>query len=175
MAVMTLENAATRVSASNRREIVMYANGSPETSSVARPARLENNGAPRLLVIDDLKVHRIIICRIAERAGLHPVEADGCAAEISVLSATPYCGATLDLSLGKRAGTEVLGELARYDFRAPIIIISGSDPRTANEAQQMGIALGLDMREPVVKPADLACLRRRLVELRTAAETGLRP
>lgn len=172
---MTLENAATRASAFNRRKIAMFANGSPEKSSVARPGHLEDNDAPRLLVIDDIKVHRMIICRIAERAGLNPVEADGCAAVISVLSVASYCGATLDLSLGERAGTEVLSELARYDFRAPIIIISGSDPRTAEEAQQMGIALGLDMREPVPKPADLASLRRRFVELRATAEMGLRP
>ena len=130
---------------------------------------MEDNGAPRLLVIDDTRVHRMVICRIAEKAGLKPVEAYGCAAVIDVLSVGPYCGATLDLSLGDRAGTEVIRELVRYDFRAPIIIISGSDPRTADEAQEMGVALGLDMREPVPKPVDLAMLRRRFIELRTAA------
>ena len=86
-----------------------------------------------------------------------------------------YCGATLDLSLGERAGTEVITELARYDFRAPVIIISGSDPRTADEAQEMGVALGLDMREPVPKPVDLANLRRRFVELREAVVVSSRP
>lgn len=135
---------------------------------------MEDNGAPRLLVIDDVRVHRLIICRIAEKAGLKPVEADSCAEAINVLSLAPYCGATLDLSLGERAGTEVIAELARYDFRAPIIIISGTDPRTADEAQEMGVALGLDMRDPVPKPVDLASLRRRFVGLREAVDLGPR-
>jgi CheY-like chemotaxis protein len=153
----------------------MFASGSPEKSSVPYSGRMEDNGAPRLLIIDDIKVHRMIICRVAERAGLAPVEADSCAEVIDVLSLTSYCGATLDLSLGERAGTEVIAELARYGFRAPIIIISGSDPRTADEAQQMGVALGLDMREPLPKPVGLAHLRRRFVELREASDVGRRP
>ena len=153
----------------------MFASGGPEKSNVPCFGRMEDNGAPRLLVIDDIKVHRMIICRIAEKAGLKAVEAESCAEVIDVLSVASYCGATLDLSLGERAGTEVITELARYDFRAPVIIISGSDPRTADEAQEMGVALGLDMREPVPKPVDLANLRRRFVELREAVVVSSRP
>jgi CheY-like chemotaxis protein len=172
---MTLENDATRVSASNREENDMFASGGPEKSDIPFIGRMENSRVPSLLVIDDIKVHRMIICRIAEKAGLTPVEAESCAEVIKVLSMATYCGTTLDLSLGERAGTEVITELARYDFRAPIIIISGSDVRTAEEAQEMGLALGLDMREPVPKPVDLARLRRRFIELRGAVNVSQLP
>jgi CheY-like chemotaxis protein len=157
----------------NGKENVMFASGGPEKSNIPCFGRMEDDGAPRLLVIDDTRVHRMVICRIAEKAGLRPIEAESCAAVIDVLSVGPYCGATLDLSLGDRAGTEVISELARYTFQAPIIIISGSDLRTADEAQEMGLSLGLDMRQPVPKPVDLALLRRRFVELRTAASVRL--
>lgn len=153
----------------------MFAGGGPEKSNTPCFGRIKDDGAPRLLVIDDVKVHRMIICRIAEKAGLKAVEAASCAEVIDILSVGSYCGATLDLSLGERAGTEVMTELARYEVRAPIIIISGSDPRTADEAQEIGLALGLDMLDPVPKPVDLASLRRRFIALRDAVQTSGRP
>lgn len=153
----------------------MFATGGQAKSTAARFGRKTSDGAPCLLVIDDAKVHRMIICRIAEQAGLNYVEAESCAEVVKLLSVAPYCGATLDLSLGERAGTEVIMELARYDFRAPIIIISGSDLQTAVEAQEMGLALGLNMHEPVPKPLDLAKLRRRLAAIRETSCEGNLP
>ncbi len=147
-----------------------------QTNSMVPPfGRNVSGGAPCLLVIDDAKVHRMIICRIAEKSGLNFIEADSCTEVIKALSETSYCGATLDLSLGERAGTEVIMELARFDFRPPVIIISGSDLQTATDAQQMGLALGLDMHEPVPKPLDLAKLRRRFISIREASRAGSLP
>lgn len=153
----------------------MFESNSHTNSKVPSFGRIADHGEPRILVIDDTKVHRMIICRVAEKAGLTSVEAESCADVIDVLSVAPFCGATLDLSLGERAGTEVIIELARYDFQAPIIIISGSDPQTADDAHEMGIAFGLNMGEPIAKPVDLAKLRRRFVELRDAADARRLP
>ena len=147
----------------------MFETDGQQNLRTPRFGRLTDDGEPRILVIDDTRVHRMIICRIAEKAGLKPIEAESCADVVNVLSVATYCGVTLDLSLGERAGTEVIAELARYEFRSPIIIISGSDPQTADEAQRLGLSLGLNMGEPVPKPVDLAKLRRRFVELREAA------
>jgi DNA-binding response OmpR family regulator len=69
---------------------------------------------------------------------------------------------TLDLSLGDRAGVEVLRLLFERGIRAPVIIISGSDDTVLEETLGIGKMMGLNIRQPIPKPIDLARLRSEL-------------
>jgi CheY-like chemotaxis protein len=126
------------------------------TAAAAEPPR------PRLLVIDDSEVHRLIICKIAVRAGFEPMEAENCAEVVRLTMHHEFQGTTLDLSLGERAGTEVLRHFANCDFRAPIIILSGAEPEVTRKAHDFGQSLDLTMLEAVAKPVDLNELREQL-------------
>jgi CheY-like chemotaxis protein len=121
--------------------------------------------APQLLVIDDSEVHRIIICKIAIKAGFVTMEAENCGDVVRLTTLNKFEGATLDLSLGERAGTEVLRHFAICKFRAPIIILSGANPEVTRNAYELGQSLDLNMLEPIGKPADLAALREMLTTM----------
>jgi len=113
----------------------------------------------RLLVIDDDAVHRTIICKMAVKAGLAPFEAANCGDVVRLTTTNDFECATLDLSLGERAGTEVLRHFSICGFRAPIVIVSGSDADVTQYAFDLGMSLDLNMMEPVGKPVDLSRFR----------------
>jgi CheY-like chemotaxis protein len=126
-------------------------------ATASRPARL--------LVIDDAEVHRMIICKIAVKAGLTTMEAENCGEVVRLTTLNEFECATLDLSLGERAGTEVLRHFAICQFRAPVIILSGANPEVARNALELGQSLDLNMLEPVGKPANLGALRETLATI----------
>ena len=120
---------------------------------------------PRLLVIDDDQIHRMIICRIGDRAGFSTSDAIDPVTAGALVSEYAFDVATLDLSLGQRAGSEVLAVFSRLKVAFPIIIISGSDPEVANHAFNLGRDLELDMSAPITKPVDLTKLRETLTAI----------
>jgi CheY-like chemotaxis protein len=122
-------------------------------------ARANYDKRARLLAIDDIAVHRLIICKMAAKAGFATFEADGCGDVVRLTTIGDFECATLDLSLGERTGAEVLHHFSICGFRAPIIIVSGSDTSITQYAFDLGISLGLNMMDPVVKPVDLSKLR----------------
>ena len=79
----------------------------------------------RLLVIDDAIIHRKILCRVGEKAGFDTTEAGSFDEAARLLHDKEFDCITLDLSLGDRAGVEVLSLLSVNKCRVPIIIISG--------------------------------------------------
>ena len=113
----------------------------------------------RVLVVDDDAVHRIIICKLAIKAGLAPFEAGNCGDVVRLTTSDGFECATLDLSLGERAGTEVLRHFSICGFRAPIVIVSGSEADVTQHAFDLGQSLGLNMWEPLGKPVDLSRFR----------------
>ncbi|WP_022721928.1 response regulator [Rhodopseudomonas sp. B29] len=121
-----------------------------------------DSALPRLLVIDDDAVHRAIICKIAIRAGFEPVEAATLSDVVELMTYNDFEGATVDLSLGEEAGTDVLRHFADRDFRSPIIILSGATAEVTRKAHDLGQTLDLTMLEAVGKPVDLAELRNQL-------------
>jgi CheY-like chemotaxis protein len=121
----------------------------------------------RLLVIDDVAVHRVIICKMAVKAGLAPFEAETCGDVVRLTTTNDFECATLDLSLGERAGTEVLRHFSICNFRAPIVIVSGSDAGATQYAFDLGMSLGLKMLDPVGKPVDLSKLREIFASIAT--------
>jgi CheY-like chemotaxis protein len=135
-------------------------------ANVAEPAR------PRLLVIDDDTLHRMIICRVAAKAGYAPAGAATCDEAAKLVQEGAFDCITLDLSLGGNGGSEVLCHLADIGCKAPIIVVSGSDGATCRETVRVAKTLNLTIPETIPKPVDLAVLRYWLERLKTRREAA---
>jgi DNA-binding response OmpR family regulator len=121
---------------------------------------------PRLLVIDDDHLHRMIICRVAAKAGYAAVAAASYEEAAALAQDTTFDCVTLDLSLGAHAGVEMLRHLWVLGCKAPILIISGCDDAVCRETVRVARSLNLNVREPIPKPVDLSLLRYSLERLR---------
>lgn len=121
---------------------------------------------PRILVIDDDNLHRMIICRTAAKAGYVPTEAASYEEAAALVQANTFACITLDLSLGEHAGAEMVRELSAVGCKAPIIIISGCDGAICRETLRLAKLLNLNVEESVPKPVDLVMLRYTLDRLR---------
>ena len=135
----------------------------------ANPAR---PGAPRVLVIDDDNLHRMIICRVAAKAGYAPAGAATYDEAARLLEKAAFDCITLDLALGSHAGVEMLSHLQDIGCKASIIVISGCDGATCSETVKVARSLDLDIWQSMPKPVDLAVLRywfERLKSERTNA------
>ncbi|RAI45605.1 response regulator [Rhodoplanes roseus] len=126
-------------------------------------------GPPTVLVIDDDPVHRMVLCKTAERAGYVPTPAASFGAAVSLLRRDTYTAITLDLSLGARNGLDVMHALVAMDCRTPIVIVSGSNAAMRSETMSMAGLMKLDVREALPKPVDLTLLRHVLVGLKPSA------
>jgi two-component system, chemotaxis family, chemotaxis protein CheY len=113
---------------------------------------------PRLLVIDDDKLHRMIICRAAAKAGYAPAGAATYEEAAKFTQEAAFDCITLDLSLGPHAGVEMLRHLWVLGCKTPIIVISGCDSATCAETVKLAKSLNLNIWETIPKPVDLAVL-----------------
>jgi two-component system, chemotaxis family, chemotaxis protein CheY len=141
--------------------------GSP-AASVVPPA-----GAPRLLVIDDDNLHRMIICRVAVKAGYAPAGAATYDEAAQLVQDNAFDCITLDLSLGEHAGVELLRHLWVIGCKATIIIISGCDDATCDDTQRVAESLKLKVWESIPKPVNLGVLRDSLERLKAARYPAL--
>lgn len=121
---------------------------------------------PRLLVIDDDNLHRMIICRVAVRAGYAPAGAATYEEAAKHVQEGKFDCITRDLSLGQHAGVEMLRYLWVVGCKAPIIVISGCDDATCAETAKVAKSLNLVVLATMPKPVDLAVLRYCLERLR---------
>jgi CheY-like chemotaxis protein len=123
---------------------------------------------PRLLVVDDDNLHRMIICRLAAKAGYLPAGAASYDEAAKLVQETAFDCITLDLSLGNHAGSEMLHLLSILGRTAPIIIVTGCDAATCKEAVTLAGRLNLDVWDCIPKPVDLVMLRRFLERLKAS-------
>ena len=133
-------------------------------AGVARPVM------PRLLVIDDDNLHRMIICRVAAKAGYLPAGAASYDEAAQLVQESAFDCITLDLSLGEHAGVDLLRHLWVIGCKAPIIIISGCDDATCSETEQVAESLKVNIWEAIPKPVDLTVLRGSLERLKAERE-----
>jgi two-component system, chemotaxis family, chemotaxis protein CheY len=122
-------------------------------ANVAQPS------APRLLVIDDDNLHRMIICRVAAKAGYAPAGAATYDEAAKLLQQPAFDCITLDLALGPHAGVEMLRHLQVIACKTPIIVISGCDGATCSETVKVAKSLDLNIWQSMPKPVDLTVLR----------------
>src|ERR1700691_6593862 len=124
--------------------------------------------APRLLVIDDDTLHRMIICRAAAKSGYLPGRAASPPEAAKLSQEGVFDFITLDIALGDRGGAvTLLRHFAAVASKAPIIVVSACDDETLREILRLGRSLKLNVAEPVPKPVDLTILRYMLDGFRT--------
>lgn len=131
--------------------------------------------APTLLVIDDDTVHRMIICKVASRAGFIATGAASYEDAVKLLGERSYTAVTLDLSLGQHGGVDVLHFIAAMNYETPIIIVSGSGENIRNESMSVAHLLSVNVCRTMPKPVDLAQLRLLLTDLKDRSAVGLSP
>ena len=144
--------------------------GNVDGSAIA-PARAPA-ATPRLLVIDDDNLHRMIVCRVAAKAGYAPAGAATYDEAVQLVHDGAFDCITLDLSLGPRGGVEMLRHLCAIGCKAPIIVISGCDDVTCSETVEVAKSLNLNIWESIRKPVDLAVLRYWFERLKAERETA---
>jgi two-component system, chemotaxis family, chemotaxis protein CheY len=128
------------------------------------------SAAPRLLVLDDDNLHRMIICRVAAKAGFLPAGAASYDEAAQLVQEIVFDCITLDLSLGEHDGAEMLRHLWVVGCRVPVIIISGCDDATCSETEKVAESLKLNVWESIPKPVNMAVLRDSLERLKAARE-----
>lgn len=134
------------------------------------PALPGSAAAPGVLVIDDDPVHLMVLCKTAERAGFVATSAASFGAAVACLRRGGLSAVTLDLSLGRRNGLDVMHALVEMGCRIPIVIVSGSDAALRSETVSMAALMKLDVRAALPKPVDLTLLRQVLVRVRQTTE-----
>jgi DNA-binding NtrC family response regulator len=139
-----------------------------DRESAAAPSTRPTVG-PRLLVIDDDHLHRMIICRVAAKAGYVPSAAASYDEAAAMVQENTFDCISLDLSLGDHAGVELLRHFWVVGCKVPIIIISGCDDVTCGETAKVAESLKLNIWNSLGKPVNLAVLRDSLERLRAAS------
>jgi two-component system, chemotaxis family, chemotaxis protein CheY len=127
---------------------------------------------PRLLVIDDDKLHRMIICRGAAKAGYAPAGAATYDEAATILQDGAFDCITLALSLGPHADAEMLRHLSGIGCKAPIIVISGRDDATCSETIKIARSLNLNIWETIRKPVNLGVLQYWFERIKAERETA---
>jgi EAL domain-containing protein (putative c-di-GMP-specific phosphodiesterase class I)/ActR/RegA family two-component response regulator len=133
-------------------------------------------GAPpkaRLLVIDDDPVQQLVIAGVAREADYTATIASSFEEAQHLLHRSRFDCVTLDLSLGKHDGVEVLRLLADLNHDTSVIVITGCEERIRNATVRLGTALGLSVSEPISKPLDPNELRRWLTRQKVATPVQL--
>jgi len=128
--------------------------------------------APRVLVVDDDNLHRMIICRTAAKAGYLPAGAATYDEAVKLLQRTAFDCITLDLSLGEHAGVEMLRYFWVVGCKVPIIIISGCDDATCSDGETVAESLKLNVWESLSKPVDISELRVSLDRLKAVLDAA---
>jgi len=131
--------------------------------------------AHRLLIVDDDRVHRMVLARVARQAGYEVEEAGTYEAACRLTGEGAHACVTVDLSLGEHGGLDVLQHLAQLKCEAPIIVVSGSDDKVRQEALMVARRLGLNVCGSFGKPMNLSHLRNLLGEIRKRQLVGLTP
>jgi two-component system, chemotaxis family, chemotaxis protein CheY len=127
----------------------------------------KDGAKPRVLVVEDDTLHRMMICRAAAVAGYAPAGAVTYDEAAKSLRQGPFDCITLDLTLGARTGADVLRHLADIGSTAHIIIVSGRDEDTCEENVELAKSLNLNILGSMQKPVDPAELRSWLERLKS--------
>ena len=144
------------------------------TTDIVAQSVMRADDTPHILVVDDDEVHRIIICRVAAKVGYVAIEANSYEAAELLLRERTFACVSLDLSLGRRGGIDVLRLIADCARQTPVIIVSGSDIDLRTEATDIALHLGLNSYDPLPKPLNLADLKQRLTQIKLRTDAGLR-
>lgn len=118
--------------------------------------------SPTALIVDDDPILRMLVRRSAERAGFSVVEAASLRELCQHLEQFAPAVVVLDLNLGDAVGKELLVELAQADCSSPLLPLTGLSEWEVAPLVQLGLSLGLDLRQAVHKPVSSTTLTQLL-------------
>jgi len=130
----------------------------------ATRAATASGAKPRLLVIDDDKMHRMIVCRAADRVGYAPAGAATAREAVRLLQGGRFDCIALDLSFGQ--DPDMLRQLAALGSATSIVVIGDCDAAGGEDAA--ATSLRLNVVKTIAKPVDLDVLQAALVEIKDA-------
>jgi DNA-binding NtrC family response regulator len=119
-----------------------------------------------LLVIDDDASICMVIEKLGEKAGFAAKSAGSLEEATHLLRTQQFDCITLDLSIGKNTGIELLGVLAEMACTTPIIIISGSMRSMRDFAITIGNNMNLAIQQSFSKPINFAKLKETFADVR---------
>ena len=143
----------------------------PEHGNVAVVPPQDTTGgdhAPTFLVIDDDPVQRMTISKVGTKAGYKTSTASSVEDAMKEISAHKFDAITLDLLLGGQNGILMLGEVAKRNPGALLIVVSGASSAVRESTLRIAMDLKLNSAE-LPKPVDLAALRTLLTNNLKAA------
>jgi len=120
-----------------------------------------DTGPQRLLVIDDDLVQRMILGKVAAKAGYSVSTAATVEEAIKEIERQHFDCIILDLLLNGQNGMLMLGEIAKTNSDALLIVISGASAAIREETLRLATHYNLDVVD-LPKPVDLASLRALL-------------
>jgi CheY-like chemotaxis protein len=130
----------------------------PAKTPEAAPA----TAALSFLVIDDDPVHRMVIGKVAEKAG-YAVTAAGTVEDAAMkIGEQKYHCISLDIALNGQSGNQVLRGIARSNGDVLLLVVSSAAAEVREETVESARNLRLKVME-IPKPVDLASLRRQLM------------
>jgi CheY-like chemotaxis protein len=126
---------------------------------------------PALLVIDDDGVQRIVLGKVGSKAGYAVTTVATVEEAIKELERQHFDCIVLDLMLNGQNGMLMLGEIAKSNRDALLIIISGASEAVREQTLALATHQNLDVVD-LPKPVDLAVLRTLLkTDLKVAQPT----
>ncbi|MDB5642849.1 MAG: response regulator receiver modulated diguanylate phosphodiesterase [Hyphomicrobiales bacterium] len=121
--------------------------------------------ASRILVVDDDRLQRMIISRVATMLGFAVDEIASLEeAPAALVGARPDL-VLLDLSLGANDGIEVLHLLCALPEPPAILVMSGQDGRVRDVVRRYVRALGLRDMGELTKPINIGVLKQKLANI----------
>ena len=133
----------------------------PSASGLTGAPELTETRKPKLLVIDDDPVHRMVIGKVGDKAGYSITSASSADEAATKINQQKYDCISLDLSLGGINGATLLNDIAEHNRDAMLIVISGATAATREDTLVHALKLRLNVVE-APKPVDLADLRGKL-------------
>jgi EAL domain-containing protein (putative c-di-GMP-specific phosphodiesterase class I)/ActR/RegA family two-component response regulator len=128
----------------------------------ARPLPI-SDGKPRLLILDDDRLQRMLISQIAQQSGFDVDDAGSVREARELLETNVYRTAVVDLSLADGDGLQIFRMIAGNPMRPAILLVSGLEERVLEGAVRVARQLGLATHGALRKPLDLFALRRSLL------------
>lgn len=113
-------------------------------------------------VLDDDSAVRRMIAQVLQISGFAVEDFATPKAMLAALAESVPSLIVLDLSLGESDAVEVMRELALRSFDGCVLLVSGHDTTTLQDAGQIGARHGLSMLPPLGKPFRASELRDRL-------------
>jgi EAL domain-containing protein (putative c-di-GMP-specific phosphodiesterase class I) len=131
----------------------------------ARSDAVPPPGGRHAFVVDDEPQVRAFVARALVGAGFVPHEFSRVPEVEAALTLFNPQVIVLDLSLGESDAIEMMQSLAASRFGGKILLVSGHDPATLDEARKIGERRGLSILPSLHKPFRLEEMTRRLAQV----------